>query len=78
METVKTQLKKLNVVVERESPWSPVEDSSLYLGGQYDGIHISIGQGYYSVVRECENGALKFICGKGNIEAELKKALADN
>jgi hypothetical protein len=78
MKTIKTQLKRLNAVIERVSPWSHVEDAAVYLGGEHDGIHISIGQGYYSVVRECEDGALKFVRGKGNIAEELKQAMADD
>jgi len=78
MKTIQTQLKKLNAVIERVSPWSHVEDAAVYLGGEHDGIHISIGQGYYNVVRECEDGAFKFVRGKGNIAAELKQATADD
>ena len=78
MKMIQAQLKKLNVVIERVSPWSDVEDAAVYLGGEHNSIHISIGQGYYSVVRECKDGAFKFVRGKGNLTDELKQAMADD
>jgi len=77
MKTIQTQLKKLKVTIDKVSPRSHVEDAAVYLGGEHDGIHISIGQGYYSVVRECEDGAFKFVTGKGNLAAEIKQAMSD-
>lgn len=78
MKTIQTQIKKLNAVIDRVEPWSHVEDAAVYLGGAHDGIHISIGQGYYSVVRECPDGAFKFVTGKGNLAAEIKEAMNDD
>ena len=72
---IKKQLKALNLTITNVTPYSDVEDAMIELGGEYDGINISIGYEYYSIVKETPNEAFIFIDGKGNLQKELKEAL---
>jgi hypothetical protein len=74
--TIKNKLRTMGVEITSCTPWSDLEDAAIYLGGEYEGIHVSIGQGYYSVVRECSETDFVFIDGEGNLKSELKEALA--
>lgn len=76
MRKLLAELKRLNAPVRERQPWCVHEDGCIILGGAYDGIHISVGQGYYHVVRERENGRFRFIKGKGNLAEELTQAMA--
>lgn len=69
------QLSKLNVPIVEVTPRTVLEDATIVLGGQYDGIHLSVGRGYYSVVREMEDETFLFIDGRGNLQFELIEAL---
>ena len=71
---IKKQVEALNLTITNVTPYSDVEDAMIELGGEYDGINISIGAGY-SVVKETPSGSFIFIHGKGNLEKELKEAL---
>jgi hypothetical protein len=70
------ELKRLNVPIMEKTPCCIHEDGSIILGGAYDGVHFSVGNGYYYAVREREDGRLRFIKGKGNLAKELKQAMA--
>lgn len=72
---IKKQVEALNLTITNVTPYSDIEDAAIELGGEYDGIHISIGYGYYSVVKETPRGSFIFIHGKGNLKKELKEAL---
>lgn len=78
MKNIIAQLKKLNIAISSTEPYTDLTDAAINLGGSYDGIHISIGDGYYSVVKECEDGCFLFVDGKGNLENELQDALNSN
>jgi hypothetical protein len=70
------ELKRLNITITEKTPWCVHEDGSIILGGSYDGVHLSVGNGYYYVARETEDGRLRFFKGKGQLEKELKKAMS--
>lgn len=72
---IKTSLARLGVEVTGHEPFSDEADASIQLGGKYDGIHIQVGDGYYSVVRERPSGRFLFIDGMGHLKTELQKAL---
>lgn len=78
MKNIIDQLKTLNVEISSTEPYTDLTDAAIHLGGSYDGIHISVGDGYYSVVKECEDGCLLFVDGKGNLALELEDALNSN
>jgi hypothetical protein len=78
MKNIISKLQKLNIEISNTEPYTDLTDAAIYLGGLYDGIHISIGDGYYSVVKACEDGCFLFVDGKGNLEAELQDALNSN
>jgi len=75
MRKLLAELKRLRVPVVEKTPWCVHEDGTIILGGAYDGIHLSIGNGYYYVVRERQDERLRFIKGKGNLAKELKQAM---
>jgi hypothetical protein len=56
MRKLLNELKRLNVPVIKKQPWCVHEDGMIVLGGAYDGIHLSIGNLYYYVVREGKMG----------------------
>ena len=78
MKNIISKLKKLNIEISSTEPYTYLTDAAVYLGGLYDGIHISIGNGYYNVVKDCEDGCFLFVDGKGNLEKELHDALNSN
>lgn len=77
MKTILTQLKALTVIISRIEPYSDLTDAAIYLGGEHDGIYLSIGDGYYSVVKECADGKLMHVMGNGNVAEEIKQAMED-
>lgn len=78
MKSIITQLQKLNIEISTIEPHTDLTDAAIHLGGLYDGIHISIGNGYYSVVKACEDGCFLFVDGRGNLENELQDAMGSN
>lgn len=76
MRKLLNELKRLNVPVIKKQPWCVHEDGMIVLGGAYDGIHLSIGNGYYYVVRKREDGRLRFIKGNGTLAKELRQAMS--
>jgi hypothetical protein len=78
MKNIVSKLQKLNIEISNTEPYTDLTDAAIHLGGSYDGIHISVGDGYYSVVKECEDGCFLFVNGEGNLERELHDALNSN
>lgn len=73
--TIQKKVQALGLQITAFSPANQVEDACIELGGEHDGIHISIGCGYYSVVKETPEGSFIFVDGAGDLEGELKTAL---
>jgi hypothetical protein len=78
MKNIISKIKALNIAISSTEPYTDITDAAIHLGGLWDGIHLSIGDGYYSVVKACEDGCFLFVDGKGNLERELHDALNSN
>jgi len=78
MKNIISKLKALNIEISSTEPPTDLTDAVIELGGLWDGIYISIGDGYYSVVKACEDGCFLFVDGEGNLENELQDALNSN
>lgn len=66
-------LQAQGVKVKEIEPWQEDTDASINLAGEFDGIHIQVGNGYYAV------GALRGDSyfktdGKGKLPGEIKEA----
>ncbi len=73
MKRILTALRNLKVPVLSTSPANEMVDAEIKLGGDYVGIHIQVGRGYYSVVREVSDGCM-FFDGNGDLQNELNEA----
>lgn len=74
---IKRELNRIGIPfcsTSADTPWTETEESAIHLEGDHEGIHISIGNGYYSVVREDADGVFIFIDGEGNLAAEINEA----
>ena len=75
IKTLRSELKRLGATIVNETPYTDLEDATIELGGIYDGVHLSVGWDYYSVVKECANGSFLFINGDGNLRKELEEVM---
>jgi hypothetical protein len=74
---IKKELRRIGISfcsTSADTPWTETEDAAIHLEGDYEGIHVSIGSGYYSVVREDNDGTFIFIDGEGDLKAEINEA----
>lgn len=74
---IKKELRRIGIrfcSTSADTNWTETEDEAVHLEGEYEGIHVSIGNGYYSVVREDGNDIFVFIDGEGSLESEIKEA----
>jgi len=74
MEEILKLLSELNVEVVEILPETDITESGIILGGKYDGIHLSVGNGYYSIVT-VGNFRVFFCNENSNLSEELEKAL---
>ncbi len=66
MEEILKLLSELSVEVVEILPETDITEAGIILGGKYDGIHLSVGNGYYTIFTNDENS---------NLSEELEKAL---
>lgn len=76
MKKLLKSLRAMKVPVVKTTPADDQVDAEITLGGQYDGLSIQVGTGYYMIVRELAGETLEFTDGSGNLEADLRIAAA--
>ncbi len=69
------QLPKGTPIVEI-IPYTDEADASIVLGGEYDGVDIQIGDGYYGVSCMKTDGTFIHLDGRGDLMAEIKRVMS--
>ena len=70
---IKKQVESLGIPIVGETPYDDVADASIELGGEFEGVSISIGYGYYSVFKKTSSNTFLSVEGKGDLKAEILK-----